>query len=139
VIYDYFAAPSDDVAAAVVENGPDGLSKVDTKGLDPVVVMGKLEALLSGRPYDEVVDDPRSGELLAMGGDGEVLVLTVTEGLRDGLAEPRELDGVAAAWAEAEELRGWDPADLAQVLRELHVLAREASSKGEQLYCWVCV
>lgn len=139
VIYDYFAAPSDDAAAVVIETGPAEFRKVETKGLDPVVVMGKLEALLTGRGYDQVVDDERSGELLAVEGDGEVLVLTVTDGLRDALAEPREVTDVATAWAETEELRGADPGDLGGVLRDLQSLAREAVSRSEHLYCWVCV
>lgn len=139
VMYDYFAAPSDEVAAAVLDGGPVHLEPVETKSLDPVVVMGKLEALLTGRPYDDVVDDERSAQLLAMEGDGEVLVLTVTDGLRDGLAQANELPEIAAAWAEAEELSGWDPQQLAGVLGELQALAKKAVSKDERLYCWVCV
>ena len=139
VRYDYFAAPSDEVAAATLDGGPAHLGPVETKGLDPVVVMGKLEALLTGRAYEDVVDDERSALLLAMEGDGEVLVLTVTDGLRDGLDQAGELSEIASAWARAEELSGWDPQQLAGVLRELQALARNAVSKGERLYCWVCV
>ena len=139
VMYDYFAAPSDEVAAAVLEGGPAHLEPVATKGLDPVVVMGKLEALLTGRAYDDVVDDERSALLLAMEGDGEVLVLAVTDGLRDGLDRASGLSEIAATWAQAEELNGSDPQQLAGVLGELQALAKKAVGKGERLYCWVCV
>lgn len=139
VMYDYFAAPSDEVAAAVLDGGPAHLEPVATKGLDPVVVMGKLEALLTGRAYDDVVDDERSALLLAMEGDGEVLVLAVTDGLRDGLDRASGLSEIAAAWAQAEELSESDPQQLAGVLGELQALAKKAVSKGERLYCWVCV
>jgi hypothetical protein len=139
VMYDYFAAPSDEVAATVLDGGPSDFAPVQTKWLDPVVVMGKLEALLTGRAYADVVDDERSAQLLAMEGDGEVLVLTVTDGLRDGLHRATDLDHAAAAWAEAAELSGWAPQQLAGVLGELQELAKKAVSKGERLYCWVCV
>ncbi|WP_157984501.1 hypothetical protein [Lentzea terrae] len=141
VMYDYFAAPSDEVAASMVDGGPvaAGHRAVETKWLDPAVVMGKLEELLTGRPYDEVIDDPRCAADLAVEGDGEVLVLTVTDGLRDGLAGAGELTEVAAAWAGIEELDRFDPAELAVVLRELKELAVDAVKAGERLYCWVCV
>lgn len=102
VMYDYFAAPSDEVVASMI-------------------------------------DDPRCAADLAVEADGEVLVLTVTDGLRDGLADTGELTDVAAAWAGIEELRRFDAADLAVVLRELKELAVDAVQGGERLYCWVCV
>lgn len=139
VMYDYFAAPSDEVAAGVLDGGPSQLEPVQTKWLDPVVVMGNLESLLTGRAYDDVVDDERSGQLLAMESDGEVLVLTVTDGLRDGLATATDLNGVATAWARTEELSGWTPEQLTEVLQELQALAKKAADKDERLYCWVCV
>lgn len=68
-----------------------------------------------------------------------MLVLTVTDGLRDGLTEVSELDEIAVAWARIEELEGFDPAVLADVLHELKALAVEAVKNEERLYCWVCV
>jgi hypothetical protein len=138
VLFDYFAAPSDELAAATIDGGPVGLFRtVETKALDPVVVMGKLEELLTGRPYDEVFEDPRCGDDLALEDDGEVLVLTVTDGLRDGLAEASGLDEIAVAWARIEELQGFDPVVLASLLRDLQTLAVEAAKNEERLYCWV--
>lgn len=141
VIFDYFAAPSDEAAAATISDGPAAGSfrTVDTKWLDPVVVMGTLEELLTGRPYGEVSEDPRCGHDLAQKHDGELLVLTVTDGLRDGLAAAGDLAEVAVAWSKTEELSGFNPADLAGVLRELAALAAEAIERGERIYCWVCV
>ncbi|RDI32763.1 hypothetical protein DFR72_1029 [Lentzea flaviverrucosa] len=140
VMYDYFAAPSDELAAATIDGGPVGLFRtVETKALDPVVVMGQLEELLTGRPYDDITDDPRCGHALVLEEDGEVLVLTVTDGVRDGLSEASGLDEIAVAWARIEELEGADPLVLAGVLHELKALAVEAVKNGERLYCWVCV
>ena len=140
VLYDYFAAPSDELAAATIDGGPVGLFRtVETKSLDPVVVMGMLEELLTGRLYDDIADDPRCGHDLAIEDDGEVLVLTVTDGLRDGLAEADDLVGIAVAWARIEELEGFDPVVLADILQSLQALAVEAAKNGERLYCWASV
>ena len=55
VLYDYFAASSDEVAAAVIElpGGPGAAGRsfdtITGNGVDPVVQMGTLEALLTGR------------------------------------------------------------------------------------------
>lgn len=113
VLFDYFAAASDEEAATVVDRvgGPGSQATMITlpegrqrgifrrkrpapepalgadpdlvvhdtlsvKGIDPVVQLGTLEELLTGRPYDEVVDDPRSGHNLAMRDGGERLVVT---------------------------------------------------------------
>ncbi|MFJ5988328.1 hypothetical protein [Lentzea sp. NPDC092896] len=140
-MYDYFVAPSDELAAATIDGGPvnSPFRTVETKSLDPVVVMGQLEELLTGRPYDEVFEDPRCGHDLAIEDDGEVLVLTVTDGLRDGLAAAGGLYEIAAAWAKIEELEGFDPVVLADVLGQLRDLAAEAVKNEERLYCWVCV
>ena len=141
VMYDYFAAPSDEVAASVIDGGPaaHGFRTVPAKWLDPAVIMGQLEELLTGRPYDAVVEDPRYCCDLAVEHGGELLVLTVTDGLRDGLAAAGELGEVAVRWAGIEELRGADAEVLEDVLVQLKGLADEAVSKGKRLYCWVCV
>ncbi|MCG8928432.1 hypothetical protein [Lentzea sp. CC55] len=140
VFCDYFAAPSDELAATAIEDGPVGLFRtVETKSIDPVVVMGQLEELLTGRPYTEVVRDPRCGHGVAVEHDGNVAVLAVTDGLRDGLAAAGDLDEVSVRWAGIEELEGFEAAVLAEVLAELRDLASEARKNGERLYCWACV
>ncbi|GLY49209.1 hypothetical protein [Lentzea sp. NBRC 102530] len=137
VLYDYFTAPSDDEAATVVLGGPvRRFPTVETKSLDPAVVMGQLEELLTGRPYDDICDDPGWGDDVAMEHGGDVLVLTVTDGLRDGLADAGDLDGVAVRWAGIEELEGFDPMVLAEILKDLKTLAVQAKESGQRLYCW---
>ena len=178
VLDDYFAAPSDDEAAATigrvggpgsrfvtvadeagktrgflrrkrqaeprfVEDG--GLAVYDTvsaKGIDPVVQMGTLEELLSGRAYDDIVEDPRSGKVLASMNNGTSLVLTTTDSLLTALAASPEEQLIHAArtWSETEEFWGHgDPVQLADFLRELAGLARRAQIAGHRLYCWVSV
>jgi hypothetical protein len=179
VLFDYFAAASDEEAGAVIDRlgGPGSQTvtaaqpqrkggifgrrrtqssepafatdpslvvydTVSVKGIDPVVQLGKLEELLTGRAYDDVVADPRSGHAIAVKDEGERVVVTLTGSLTSALAETTDaaLDQVARPWSETEEFWGEaDPATLAVVLKDLAVLARNAEANGHQLYCWVCV
>ena len=155
VLFDYFSASSDDVAFAVADRsgGPgapeEGVAgevgsfdTVSAWGVDPGVMMGTLEELLTGRPYEEIRNDPRSGHALAIRDEGERVVVTVTDNLTQSLAKAslKQLQEVASSWAATEEFGGGaDPEDLVAVLTELAGLAARADRDGERLYCWVCV
>jgi len=177
VLFEYFAADSDEVAASVIdrlggpgacavppapsitrrrlfrravdqapalrENAPELVFEtVSVKGIDPVVQLGTLEELLTGRPYDDIVEDPRSGQEVATRNGGERLVLTLTESITTALAEAGNdrLSGVAVPWSRTEEFWGaGDPEVLASFLGDLAGLARRARARDQQLYCWVCV
>lgn len=111
-------------------------------GIDPVVQMGTFEELLTGRAYDDIVEDPQSGRTVADRDGGERLVLTLTDRLRDALAaaSPERLAELAVPWSQTEEFCGQgDPEVLATFLNSLAGLARQAQDKHERLYCWVCV
>jgi len=111
-------------------------------GVDPVVQMGTLEALLTGRAYDDIVGDPRSGHAVAEQDGGERLVLTLTDPLRDALAAAtsERLAELGVPWSQTEEFWGQgDPEVLATFLNSLAGLARQARDKQQRLYCWVCV
>ena len=101
VLFEYFSAISNDVAASVIDRpgGPASstgapsetpphvaFDVVATKGIDPVVQLGNLEALLTERPFDDVRASPRSGALVDIRDDGELLVLAVTDELTAALA-----------------------------------------------------
>jgi hypothetical protein len=134
VLYDYFAAPSDDEAAGVIDRlGGPGQSRtsappkgrglfgrgrrvetlddaaayptVSDTGIDPVVQGGTLEELLTGRAYEQIEEDPRWAQSLAVRDGGERLVLTLTDGLVDALAQAsrEDLTAVALPWSETEE------------------------------------
>ena len=147
VLFDYFAAPSDELAATTIDvlGGPDGDSElqfetVPLKGLDPVVQLGELESLMTGVDYETIADGPRSGHAVAIRDEGERLVLTITDELQAALAEATDdrLREVAEPWSRTF----WgdpDPNDVATVLGWLATLARSARSRDERLYCWVCV
>lgn len=178
VMFDYFAAATDDQAAAVIDRvgGPGarrpaphpqkarrtifgrkstaaaseaddaaGWVEYDTisvKGIDPVVQLGTLEELLTGRSFDEVLTDPRTGHDVAIRGGGELLVVTLNDSLSSALAlvDDATLDRVSVPWSRTEEFwNAADPSDLAAFLKELAGLARRAQAAGSRLYCWICV
>jgi len=170
LLCDYFIAPSDDAAAATIDwvGGPGRAApktsslgrfrrlvgreststdqgsypSVDGSGIEPVVQLGQLEAILTGRDVDEVLESSDAGQLIAERGGGERLVVRLSAPLTGALAgAPADgVPGVAARWAQTEEFWGnADPNVLAEFLRELSGLARQARERGEALYCWVSI
>lgn len=144
VLFDYFAAPDDVVAATVIDviGGPAeaAFPTVAMKGVDPFVQLGTLESLLTGVDYDTVVG--RGSEPVAMADSGERLVVAVSVGLLAALstADDARLREVAEPWSRTDEFDGRaDPADLATILTGLAELARTATTRGDRLYCWVCL
>ena len=170
IFYDYFIAPGDTEAAAAIDRtgGPgqpaspinqkgrglfgrrqkDAASAdqgftyptIEDTGIDPVVQGGTLEELLTGRAYEEIELDQRWGQSLAVRDGGERLVLTLTDGLIDALAQatPEQLASAAGPWSHTEEFWGTgDPEELTALLHDLSGLAREARTRGESVYCWV--
>jgi hypothetical protein len=149
VLFGYFAAASDETAASAinVDGGPASawphpFETVALKGIDPVVQMGTLEALLTEVDYETVANNPRSGHSVAIRDEGERIILTITDELQAALAgaDAALLREVAVPWSQTDEFEpGADPADLAGVLGELASLVQGATVRGERLYCWVCV
>ncbi|MFI0406267.1 hypothetical protein [Actinomadura sp. 3N508] len=147
VLYGYFAAADDDdaVRAIVRDDGEPsgtGYDQLVIKGIDPVVELAPAEALLTGRPEDELKSDPRHGGLVGMLGEGEVVVVSLTDPLRDALAaaQPASLREVATAWANTDDAFYYpaDPDDLTDFLEQLSGLASRAMARGARLYCWMC-
>lgn len=152
VLFDYFTAPSDEVAATVVDRmggpgspahpaAPAAFRTVRAPGVDPVVLMGSLEQLLTGRSFEEILDDPSSGPVVARDG-GERAVVRLNASLTQALAESDEesLAALALPWSRAREFWGRGDAEaLAPLLRSLASVAREARAGGHAIYCWVCV
>jgi hypothetical protein len=145
-LFDYFSADSDESAASAVSlpDGPGDMpfDTVHTKGVDPLVQLGTLEALLTARDYAQIVTGPRAGRPLAAQGSGERLVVTLTDELQAALADADEalLASVAEPWARAEEFSGHgDSQLLAGLLHGLAELARRARAKNERMYCWLSV
>ena len=104
---------------AATTNGTDPeqtvFDTVSGNNIDPVVQLGTLEELLTGRSFDDVMDDPRSGHAVADRDGGERLVLTLTDALSAALASATDesLEQVAVPWSQTEEF--WDAADPADL------------------------
>jgi hypothetical protein len=148
VLFDYFRAPDASTAVAVLDRvggpmaGPDApvLDAVDGKGYEPAVMMGKLQSLLTGVPYEELPSEEL--ELLAMEGEDGPWIVQLSEELRDALADAQlgRLPAVAEQWVRTEEF--WEQPPAAEVLPflgEVTALARRARQAGERLYCWICL
>ena len=118
VLYDYFVALSDEDAAAMAEDGPDGeLLLVETKGLDPHGFAGPA---------------PR---VIAAANEGCNLVLALDDALRDSPAAAAA--DIAEAWATRGGLTDRrDVEALTGLLREIGELARDARECDGHLYCW---
>ena len=134
-----------DLLVAPTEAPPPDLvfDTVPGHGIDPVVQMGTLEELLTGRSYDdEIATDPRNGHTVAVRDGGERHVLTLTHSLATALAQASDerLAEVAVPWSQTEEFWGdADPDVLTDFLHSLAALARRAQATQQLLYCWVCV
>ncbi|HTW98993.1 MAG TPA: hypothetical protein VMD59_09460 [Acidimicrobiales bacterium] len=148
VICDYFVAPSDEIAAASVSEGPSerlpaelASEVVDGTGIMPVVEMCSLEALLTARTYAEVRAERRGDEPVAMEDDGGRVVVRLAASLVQVLAaaEPERLETAARQWSETAELARTDAGPTVQFAERLAALARLGSGRGFGLYCWICV
>ncbi|HXW45343.1 MAG TPA: hypothetical protein VEL03_11185 [Streptosporangiaceae bacterium] len=119
-----------------------GVLVLEAKGVDPLVQMGTLAALLTGEQYDVVVGGPRSGRQVAGNGEGGPWVVTLTDELPAALTASTadQLAAVAVPWSQTEEFRGQAaPEALADFLLALAELARQALQASERLYCWICL
>lgn len=153
VLTDYFSAPSDAAEASALDRvggpgqpaaGPSPSPPFDTfqsKGLDPYVIMGKLEEALTGQDYRAITSGPQYRRLVAKGGAQGPWVVEVSSQLQAALslAGSDQLARAAARWSLAEELAGASPEEMTGVLKDLSGLARRATAKGEYLYCWACL
>ena len=136
---DYFAAPSDQDAArvaTVTDPTELGFDVVYAKNIDPAMIIGRLESILTGVGFESVKADPRMCRLIA-DPDGAPIV-TVTDTLRDALArlEPDARPAKAQEWSTIEEFFGQFPVDfLTLLLRQLADLCTAAEVRGDHLYC----
>ncbi|MEV6507478.1 hypothetical protein AB0M61_15290 [Streptomyces sp. NPDC051642] len=141
VMCDYFSAASDEAAVGVLDapGGPDPsvFDVLSLKGVDPVVVMARLEGILTDCTYDEARARPRSGQLLSNPEAEASFVISVSDTLRDALAtaSDKRLALVAGPFAAVEELR-FTPTKTSETLHRLSGLARRAAVENRRLYCW---
>lgn len=142
VMCDYFAASDDDTALGALALGPDPdvFDVQPLKGVDPVVVLPRIESILTGCTYDEASDRPRSGEPLSSPDGAASFVVSVTDTLQAALASatPATLEKAVGPVSRIEELDGWGfgPDAAREALTLLSDLAARATPAGRRLYCW---
>jgi hypothetical protein len=104
--------------------------------------MGKLEEILTGRSFDDILQDP-TGQVIASRDGGERLVIPLTARLQDALAsiDDGTVDEVAAQWAAPDAYYGTgaDAELAAGALRDLVHLARAGRERGETLLLGLCL
>ncbi|MFF2023545.1 hypothetical protein ACFVW2_17375 [Streptomyces sp. NPDC058171] len=143
----YFSAPDDGSALGVLDafGGPDRTTfdVVSLKGIDPVVVIAQLEAVLTACTYGEARGRPRSGQLLSSPEAEDAFVISVSDTLQEALASaaPSSLSEAAGPWCASDELQelGTTPEEAIEVLESLAGLAGRARAAGSRLYCWWAV
>ena len=111
---------------------------VDAPMIDPYVVAGTLTSLLTGRSYEDIVDDLDWGDVVAEGPTGH-LVIATTDAFVKALAATDDdaLTAIAEPWSHTTELEGIAVEHLAKKLHELAALARAARLDKARIYCWV--
>ncbi|WP_329026954.1 hypothetical protein [Streptomyces sp. NBC_00690] len=147
VMCEYFSASDDDAAIDVLDQfgGPNTshFDVVALKGVDPVVVMAQLEAILTNCTYDEVSQRPRVGQLLSSPDSESAFIMSVSDTVQEALASatPDALVEAAGPWSETDELQasGVDAERAVEALVLLSALAGRARSTGHRLYCWWAV
>jgi len=143
VLTDYFVARDDQDAARAhnTVGGPRqaGFKTAAWKSIDPVVTLAVLNEIVTGTNALEWIKTHGGDvEMVAGGNDDERWVFRIAPLHVDALMQlPEDVRPIAERWAKSEELDGADPKDLAEVLRDLRALAREARASSQQLYCWV--
>jgi hypothetical protein len=152
LLCEYFEASSAEEAAETIdwiggpssppEKGREAHRVIVLNGVDPTVMMGSLEELLTGRSlFEEILKDP-ARKPVAVRDDGDRLVIPLGPRMDHALAiaTAEQLTDVAVPWSQTEEFWGQeDPNVLGPVLVELGALARDAAAHGRHLYCWVSV
>jgi hypothetical protein len=133
-IIDFFVAPDDDAASAVLEHGPGrGNDVVDKYGhFDPVTTMDEWENC-----FDIVSDyDAR----LIASDDAPRLVYTVSASLQAALAaaDEEQLEEAATRWVElrAENGEQMNRGFANDIMSDIASLARTATRRGHRLYYW---
>lgn len=163
--YDYFWA-ADRATAVDWAIGPGGdwlhggsldavcADRLEVKGLDPNVVLGKLVSFASGIPFGSLMDpelvwpDPAEwpyGRQAPPGAaspwDSGLILQELPESWLDTLAGVVEdaVPMLALQWFDIEEMRFADYLDAKDSVQTFVALARRARAAGARLYCSSCV
>ena len=145
LLCEYFVALDDASAATTIDwpggpssppAGSSGFPTLPLPGIEPTVMMGTLDEILTGRSFDDVLDDPSGHEVTST---DSAWVWALPVALQDALASSGDdrLRSAAASWAQTEEFGGQaDAAHAADAVLALARMVRSGRESGAQLYCW---
>ncbi|MGW0858698.1 hypothetical protein [Streptomyces sp. NPDC002690] len=138
-LYDYYAATDDAQAIALSEGDADladPFGTIGLKGVMPDEILATVESCLTGVPEEQVEAGPRFCELLSEDDQDGPWLVSLTDTLRDALAEatPDRLLEAATAWTRTQDGAGQGPELMADFLKRLGELARDAGPQ-RRLYC----
>ncbi|MFI5615094.1 hypothetical protein [Amycolatopsis sp. NPDC051903] len=141
MLYDYFVAVDDAMAARTFADRCGDYPELAVKGADPFFELLPVEAALTGRTVAEVEDDPLHCPEVAQEGDsdGEACVVSLADAFRDSLAAADDNVLHAAAVAFIARNESGELEHIVAFLRELAVLAKGAVAGGHRLYCNVVI
>ncbi len=139
LVFFYFVAPSPEAAADVVlaPGGPAARSgTAAVKDVEPVVQLGKLEEILTGVPYEQIVDGAGGRPAPAPERTGGWTVLGTSPELARRLSRlgPAQRRAAAEKWSGTQEMRGVGPDRSAEVVDALCSLSRLADRSGQLVY-----
>ena len=135
LLTDFFAA-SPEAAAAIDPGRWIDVSKdfevFESGGLEPTVMLGVLEEVLVGTPFDETL-----GASIRFGESGECWIYTMRSALQATPSDGRDdWSPVAEAWIATGEVGHATAADMAEFLEELSAFVRVSSGRNLQVYVW---
>lgn len=137
--YEYFTAATQTEAQATLQRGPRGrFRSIDPVGIDPLVQLGTLETLVTGRSFTDQLNDPFYREEVAGDLGGKRSVVRIDRPFVHAVsnADQEHLLALAEIWAADEEFNGSArPGDLKAFLKEFQELCEAIDDAGD-LYCW---
>ena len=137
--YEYFTAETLTDAQSTLAAGPHGQTPtVASPVIDPVMILGSFEELLTGRSFDTRLNDPRYREEVAGTLDSEVAVVRIDRALVHAVAQSEAADvlKLVGQWAADDEFEGKaDLGQLRQFLVDFQQLCAVADESGD-VYCW---
>jgi hypothetical protein len=123
-------------ASSVVEHGPSGiLPTFQAKSLDPVL-LGKLEAEVTGTPYERLRHELAPDHIESDGGDSGVVAVRASLVAALGTIGDEQIPALAEAWSKAEEWFRATGTDLEPIVAGLRAIAVEALRDAKGLWVW---
>lgn len=143
IIIEYFTAPDDASAAAVLEGGPEAVFETMTCGnFLADLAMADWEILLADQSPRDQEQGERPRVVVDDGPRSSTQIFAASPELQAALAgaDRERLATIAHEWARqySEDYGDFEPDTACEIFYELADLARSANAQQHTLYCWMC-